>query len=71
MPWDIFEAFGWVLSAFLGWRYIFSNSFRERTHRRWKQESKLTVGFEIGEGVIGVAVTLLLVYIGGKAFFAL
>jgi hypothetical protein len=61
----IFEAFEWVLYAFLGWRYIFSSSFRERTHRRWKSESKLTVAFEIGEAVIGVSVSLFLVYIVG------
>jgi uncharacterized membrane protein YfcA len=59
MPADLLEIVEVVVYAFLGWRYIFSPTYRKQTHKRWKSESRLTIFFEILYGVFGIGLTLL------------
>ena len=57
---EILELFAY---GFFGWRYIFSSTFRERTHKRWKFESRLTICLEIFFGAVGIVLTLLPVWL--------
>ena len=70
MPGEFFEIVDWVVYAVSGWRYIFSSSFRQRTHRRWKVEAELTVVFEIVFALAGIALTLLPLWFGIKALMS-
>ncbi len=63
MPLDALEIFGWIGDAFNGWRYVFSPTFRQRTHKRWKAEGRGKAFIEILFGALGMVVTVLLVWL--------
>lgn len=63
MPADALEIFEWMANAFAGWRYIFSPSFRQRTHARWKVEGRGTAVLEILFGAAGMLFTLFLLWL--------
>ena len=60
---DVFELFDWIVNAFAGWRYVFSPSFRQRTHTRWKAQGWGTAAIEILVGALGVLLTLFLLWV--------
>ena len=63
MPSDAFEILEWIVNAFAGWRYLFSRSFRQRTHARWKSEGRVTAFIDILFGGSGVLLTLVLLWL--------
>ncbi|HEU4507783.1 MAG TPA: hypothetical protein VFR78_06070 [Pyrinomonadaceae bacterium] len=63
MPADVFEIFDWIIDGFAGWRYVFSRSFRKRTHARWRVEGWGTAFVEILFGGIGVLLTVVVVWV--------
>lgn len=63
----ILELGEWIIYGVLGWRYIFSKSFRKRTHQRWKLEAELTVFMEVVLGLSGVVLTLLPLWFVARA----
>ena len=62
MALDVLEIFDWIGAAVGGWRYVFSSSFRQRTHKRWKAEGRGKAFIEILFGVLGMAVTVFIVW---------
>ncbi|HZJ42978.1 MAG TPA: hypothetical protein VFD63_04360 [Pyrinomonadaceae bacterium] len=72
MALEILELGEWVVRGVFGWRYIFSRSFREQTHRSWKYESWLTVVvLEVGISLTAVVFSLILFWLGVRAFLSL
>lgn len=63
MPAEVFEIFEWIIDAFGGWRYVFSRSFRQRTHARWKAQGRGTAFVEILCGGIGVLLTVFFLWV--------
>jgi hypothetical protein len=63
MPADALEIFEWIANALAGWRYLFSPSFRQRTHARWKAEGRGTAFVEILLAAVGMLVTLFLLWL--------
>ena len=63
MPADALEIFEWIGNAFAGWRYLFSPSFRRRTHARWKAEGRGTAFVEILFGAMAMLFTLFLLWL--------
>ena len=63
----ILELGEWVIYGVFGWRYIFSKSYRERTHRRWKLEAELTVFMEVALGLTAVILSLVPLWFVAKA----
>lgn len=49
-----------IVYCLSGWAYLFSGKFRERTNKRWRQQSQLKNSVEIIGGIIGVLVSLAL-----------
>ena len=60
---EALEIVDWFANAFAGWRYLFSSSFRRRTHKRWKVEGRGKAFFEIFFGGSGILLTLLLLWL--------
>ncbi|HEX7331361.1 MAG TPA: hypothetical protein VF290_07670 [Pyrinomonadaceae bacterium] len=60
MPAEALEFFDWIANAVAGWRYLFSSSFRRRTHARWKAAGRGTALIEIVFGALGIVFTLFL-----------
>jgi hypothetical protein len=46
-----------------GWRYLFSRSYRERTHARWRHRSSVYAAVEIVYAVVACALSLLLLHV--------
>lgn len=63
MPADALEIVDWIANGFAGWRYLFSSSFRRRTHARWKAEGRGTALIDIVFGASGMLVTLFLLWL--------
>ena len=63
MPADALEIFDWIANALAGWRYLFSSSFRQRTHARWKAAGRGTALIEIFFGALGILFTLFLLWV--------
>ncbi len=57
---EIIEAIGKVIEGGLGFRYLFSRTYRERTRQRWKNQSKISIAFEVLEAAIGVAFIIVI-----------
>ena len=62
MPAEVLEIFEWIGNAFAGWRYLFSPSFRRRTHARWKAEGRSKAFFDIIFGTFGMLFTIFVVW---------
>jgi hypothetical protein len=71
MALEILELGEWVVRGVFGWRYIFSRSFREQTHRSWKYESWLTVVLEVGISLTAVVFYQILFCLCVRAFLSL
>ena len=56
---EILEAIGKIVEGGFGLRYLFSRTYRERTRQRWKNESKISIAFEVFEAAIGVAFIII------------
>ena len=63
MPADVLEIFDWIANGFAGWRYLFSPSFRRRTHARWKAEGRSKAFFDILFGAVGMLITIFLLWV--------
>ena len=63
MPADVLEIFDLIANAFAGWRYLFSPSFRRRTHARWKAEGRSTAFFDILFGTAGMLFTIFILWV--------
>ena len=63
MPLDALEIGDWIISGVAGWRYFLSPSFRQRTHTRWKAESRGTIVIEALVAVAGMLITIGLAWI--------
>lgn len=63
MPAEVLEIFDWIASGLAGWRYLFSSSFRQRTHARWKAEGRGKAFLDILFAVIGMLITLFLLWL--------
>jgi hypothetical protein len=44
---DIIDFIGHCVEGMAVWRYLFSSSYRRRTHVRWGSQSRLETGLEI------------------------
>lgn len=44
---DIVDFIGHSVEGMAVWRYLFSPSYRRRTHARWRLQSRLETGLEI------------------------
>ena len=60
---EIIEAIGKVIEGGLGFRYLLSRTYRERTRQRWKNQSKVSIAFEVFEAAIGVAFIILILFV--------
>jgi len=60
---EIIEAIGKVIEGGLGFRYLFSRTYRERTRQRWKNQSKISIAFEVYEAAIGVALIIVILFV--------
>jgi len=56
------EFVAWVEPVANGWRYLFSAGFRARTHEAWRHEHIGYVIWDIFWGLLGIAVSLAIVY---------
>ena len=56
------EVAAWIEPVVAGWRYLLSSSFRARTHEAWRHESMGYIVWDVFLGVIGVALSLIVVY---------
>ena len=63
MPADALEIVDLLANALAGWRYLFSSSFRLRTHARWKAEGWGTALIEILFGAVSMLFTLFLLWL--------
>lgn len=62
-PFEALELAEWMQAAGAGWRYLFSRSFRNRTHSRWQQQSRWRVAWDVICGLAGIALTWFLLYV--------
>ena len=62
MPADVLEIFSWIIDVFAGWRYLFSRSYRQRTHERWRVEGRGKAFIDIIFGSLGMLLTVLLLW---------
>jgi hypothetical protein len=60
---EIIEAIGKVIEGGLGFRYLFSKAYRERTRQRWKSQSRISIAFEVFEAAIGVAFIIIILFV--------
>jgi hypothetical protein len=60
---EIIEAIGKVIEGGLGFRYLFSSTYRERTRQRWKNQSRISIAFEVFEAVIGMVFIIMILVI--------
>jgi hypothetical protein len=56
------ELLYWLRGAIGGWRYLFSRSYRERTHARWRRRNSVYAAVEIVSAVGACAASLCLLY---------
>lgn len=47
------DVLGFFASAFAGWRYLFSPSYRRQVHARWQSRSQLQIAQDIAAAVAG------------------
>lgn len=47
------DVLGFLATAFAGWRYLLSPSYRRRVHKRWQSTSQLHIAQEIAAAVAG------------------
>jgi len=59
---EIIEAVGNVIEGGLGFRYLFSRTYRERTRKRWKGQSRISIAYEVLEATIGVAFMTIILF---------
>jgi hypothetical protein len=59
---EIIEAIGKVIEGGLGFRYLFSRTYRKKTQQRWKNQSRMSIAFEVLETAIGVAVVIIILF---------
>jgi len=57
------EVSAWIEPVVGGWRYLLSSSFRARTHEAWRHESVRYIVWDVLVGVIGIALSLIVIYI--------
>jgi hypothetical protein len=72
---DALNALDAIAAAFAGWRYLFSPSYRARTHSRWQQTTQLRITVEIIGSLICMAASifllaLLVCYLFGLGWFS-
>lgn len=60
---EALELVEWLEAAVAGWRYLFSRSFRTRTHERWRHAKRRRVAWEVICGLAGIGFTLLLIVV--------
>jgi hypothetical protein len=60
---EIIEAVGKIIEGGFGFRYLFSRTYRKRTQQRWKNQSKISIAFEVFEAAIGVAFIILILFV--------
>ncbi len=60
---EALELVEWLQAAVAGWRYLFSHSFRNQTHFRWRQQSRWRVTWDVICGLAGIAFTCLILYV--------
>ena len=53
----------WLRGLIAGWRYLFSRSYRARTHARWKHRSSVYAAIEIICAAFACATSLFLLYL--------
>jgi uncharacterized membrane protein len=58
---ELIEAIDSIVDGVLGWRYIFSSSYRRETHSRWRIQGRLAAAMDILGSVIGLVFTLLII----------
>lgn len=56
------EIFAWVEPVVGGWRYLFSPTFRARTHQAWRHEHLGYVVWDVFWGMLGLALSLAAAY---------
>ena len=54
------ELLDWLLGAVAGWRYVFSPSYRRRTHARWRDEAWIYIAFDVICAAVACAFSLFL-----------
>ncbi|HKP81154.1 MAG TPA: hypothetical protein VJT69_04005 [Pyrinomonadaceae bacterium] len=63
MPADVVEIFDWIANGFAGWRYLFSPSYRRRTHARWKAEGRIRAFVDILFSTLSMLFTIFLIWV--------
>jgi hypothetical protein len=56
------EIIAWVEPVVGGWRYLFSPTFRARTHQGWRHEHPGYVVWDVFWGMLGIALSLAAAY---------
>jgi hypothetical protein len=59
---EIIEAVGRVIQGGLGFRYLFSRTYREKTRQRWKCQSRISIAFEVLEAAIGADFIIFILF---------
>ena len=57
---EIIEVIGKIIEGGFGFRYLFSKTYRERTRERWKNQSRISIAFEIFEAAIGMVFIIII-----------
>ena len=52
----------WLRGVLAGWRYLFSRSYRARTHARWQHRSPVYAVVEVICSAVACVALLLLLY---------
>jgi len=55
---EIIESIEWIMKVVVGWRYVFSSTFRNEVHRQWKGERWFVVAVDIAGGISGVILSI-------------
>lgn len=59
---DIVEISDLFKALFGVWAFLFSPSYRRKTLKRWKIESRLTIFFELVFSLVGFAFSIYIIY---------
>ena len=58
----VFEWVDFLIYSFLGWRYLLSPEFRSHVHRHWRFQSRLSIAFEVLQGLGSMVLTLTIIF---------
>ena len=63
------DVLGFFATAFAGWRYLFSPSYRRHVHARWQSRNQLQIAQDVAAAVVGSLLVLAVSWLLLGLFF--